>query len=241
MKRFILLSALCCIVGLGANAQTVSGTYSVTQTQTAGQTGTTPSVNDDLSHPNGFTVSTPANTVTTAQPFITTDPAGSSGLACGRNKQPECTSANDTVYSTLTADFQIALTPGVYETVTDTGIYEANYTNNSDYIDWNGATDNSACTPYSDGTSPTVTDCVVLPATFADGDVVDVILNDAADWNITSDISFEYLPETTTTGGQLPVPEPTSIALLCVGILGLGAARWLRYRSHAMGCEAALT
>jgi hypothetical protein len=138
--------------------------------------------------------------------FLEFEPAGSSGIACGGNHQPTCTAANDVVTDTVKVAFTFTEPSGATGTLTATGSYQANYVNGTDSITW---------------TQPNVV------ANFTNGDSLDVTLDNASDWDIYSNITLHLVQTTGGSGGR--VPEPASMAVLGVGLLGLGAVRrWQR-------------
>ena len=125
-------------VSVGAHATvTMTGTYS-TPIVAVMTNGNAPVINDLLSNP--FTESLTLNKPTTTTNFFSVTPANSSGLApCGGYHQPTCTPANDTVTGTITVTFQFTEPSGANGVVTDTGVYTADYSNDTDSVDWASA------------------------------------------------------------------------------------------------------
>ena len=87
--------------------------------------------------------------------------------------------------------------------------YELFYGNQTDCISWNSAT----CT--STGVKNQVSE--TLAVTFADNAVLDIELSNWSDWNMSPAIGFDLV-----SGPSIAVPEPASLAVFAMGLLGLG-------------------
>lgn len=145
---------------------------------------------------------------------LTFSPAGSAGCK-------KCSNTSTADYK-VTFDISLSTDPSQVYTLSDTAIFEADYSNDTDSVMWSGATDTAFCTPYTDD-GHTTKDCDVLSTTLSNGDVLDLVLNDAADWDIKSNIGLELTPPSPS------VPEPPSVVLMLAGLLGVAVARRLRY------------
>ena len=87
--------------------------------------------------------------------------------------------------------------------------YELFYGNQTDCISWNSAT----CT--STGVTNKISE--TLKVTFADNAVLDIDLYNWSDWNMMPSIGFDLV-----SAPSISVPEPASLAVFAMGILGLG-------------------
>jgi PEP-CTERM motif len=206
MRKALLLGSaaafLAALPGLAsATVVTVTGTYVITQTAGQGGTSAEPTINNNLATP--FTENlTVGSNYTNPVNFFSATPANSCNNNCGMY----LTHPHEIATDTLTATFSFTTPTGATGELVDTGAYTANYYNDTDSITWN---------------SPDP-----LIVTFSNGVQLSVKLNDASDWTITPTIQFD------PTGGPTPtVPEPASIALFGVGLLGLAGITRLRSRT----------
>jgi hypothetical protein len=221
MRRLLTAAVIAIATALPIAAHatlvTVSGYYTVT---TSGLTGNAPGIVDDLKSSTtgsqiNFSVSVPTTGSMTTN-FLEFDPSGSSGIS---NCLGLCNNShNDIVSEAVTATFHFTMPTGDSVAAVVTGEFYANYDGKLDGTQ--GGTN-----PINCGDSGNPSDCIVwnsgspnpFTATFANGDVLTVDLNNAHDWDITSTATFSITPDPT------PAPEPTSLALLGFGLLGTGA------------------
>jgi hypothetical protein len=192
---FTVLISLAIPEAAYASSVTVDGSYTISYTATKGNGPTdTGDLGTKVSGSTyDFTESlTPG--VTTAQTnFISVAPAGSCGWGCGM--------AN-TATGTVSVVFTFSLPTGATGTFTETGAYMADYQNDTDSITWSSSND-------------------PIKVTFANGDVLDLILYSASDWTMTPKISFDVTTPTAT-----PLPPALSLFAGGLGIFGyLGARR----------------
>jgi hypothetical protein len=204
-----------------ATTITVNGNYTIA---TSGLTGNAPTIIDDLAPATNFTLSVPTTGNLTTN-FLEFDPNNSgSGIYTSANCYGFCdNSHNNIVSEAVTATFHFTNPAGDSTAAVVTGEFYANYSGPLDGTQ--GGT-----SPLNCGDSGNPADCIVwnsgdpITASFSNGDVLTLALNNAHDWDITSTLTASI------TQDAPPVPEPMSVALFGTALLGFGVIRRQRNR-----------
>jgi len=228
--RFLAATALLVTVS-AANAtpiatKTINGTYSAVDSNPVYTTRDgAPTINSTgtfLSSPLPAEVLTLGST-TAPTNFLVVAPTSWPTNSQGQRTGNGTVTGNITVGLTLTdpSAAQRVTSVGGYAATISGGVvtvvanYAIDYANDTDCIGWSGA----ACALPSPGAPDSNTVLGdTLAVTFTDGAVLDIFLYNWTDWNMAPQISFDLVS----------VPEPMSMALLGVGIIGIVAARRLR-------------
>jgi PEP-CTERM motif len=135
---------------------------------------------------SSFTETLTMGTPTADLNFFTVAPSRYSGFY--QNK--------GTATGTITVSFKFTEPTGATGSLTDTATYTADYNNDTDSVDWSSAND-------------------PIVVTFSNGDVLDVTLVNASDWDITPKISFDLT-------GPAATPLPATLPLFAGGLGLLG-------------------
>ena len=228
LKKALLATTALLALSEAAYATTVEvkGTYTVTVSPIVGNA---PTIKNDLT--NTFDLFVPLNGGSISPSFLEFDPSGTSGInngcsgTCGNNSHDDIAAENISVKFTFTSP------TGDSVTNTVTGVFYANYDGKLDGTEGAGTGLDAALGTVSCGDSGSPADCIVwktsspnpFTATFANGDVLTVDLNNAHDWNITNTATFSMTD---------PVPEPSTWAMMILGFVGVG---FMAYRRKAQG------
>jgi hypothetical protein len=221
MKIQAVLTAVVSMVLMSAGAAyattaTVNGSYTVTYTATHGNGPS--SIPKDLATPfsENLTVGTP----TSPTNFFTVDPNGSCGSGC----------VNNTASGTLSVVFSfsnLTVATGSIPSLTEAATYEAKY-GGSELGCSNSGTGDTDCVLWGSTTSGyTGTTSITDVIDFTNGDVLDITLYNAQDWDITPQISFDLIDGPTAT------PLPPALALFSGGLGMMGMLGWRRKRKAA--------
>jgi len=141
--------------------------------------------------------------------FFTVKPANECGSSCKRN---DTASANVRVKVAFEEIEKINGTNTVVATgsVTESAKYKADYKTDTDSFDWKNA-----------NTS--------IPVDLTNGDVLDITLIDASDWDIKPQISFDLIDPPNPN----PTPIPASFPLFAAGLGAMGLFAWRRKHKAA--------
>jgi hypothetical protein len=241
--RRLLLAAAAMAIALPAYAVTITGSYQISESepdtaagggaQIVGLFGTGVS-NTTTGTSGNFSLNLTSNgAYTTATNLASFTPyANCAGPDCsqpgtGYEQHPVAagtdTDSNVKVKFTFTAPGPA--TNGVAGVVSDTATYTAKYSGTA-----------LTCAGGQPTGSNVESDCVVW-ATAGDPIVVDfanyvldIQLNNATDWTITPQVQFAL---SNAVVQQEPVAEPAALAIMGVGILGLGYTRFRRLQRGA--------
>jgi hypothetical protein len=220
MRKLLLATTASFALTGAAYATTVDvqGTYTVTVTPIVGHA---PTIKEDLKGTGtGFDIAVPLNGGSISPNFLEFDPSGTSGISCGGG----CNSHNDIAAENISVTFTFTKPTGDTATSTVTGIFYANYDGKLDGTE--GVDSLLGSTAISCGDSGSPADCIVwkttgnpFTATFANGDVLSVDLNNAHDWDITNTATFSM---------TAAVPEPSTWAMMILGFAGVGFMAYRR-------------
>jgi hypothetical protein len=234
MRKLLLVSTITAALPLAAaNADLVpiTGTFSVDEVYSDSQGGPFITTNGGVDILVGsFSLNLVPGVETAAMPFFSATPQATCwDPGCGGGSG----GGGNTETDPMTISFSFT-SPSGSATATISATFVAQY-----------APPQLNCAP---GTPSGPTDCLEfgtspISATFTDGEVLDVFLNNAQNfldesppynlWTLTPTIAFLLVEPTVTDA-----PEPGTLAILGVGLLGLVAARRARPAAHGAGVMA---
>lgn len=237
MQKILAAAVTLLLVSTGAAFATtvnVGGSYTITLSGFDGNlpgiaTPGTPKLSTISGASTTYTGTLPSTMTlgtTSTYNFFTAEPSGTCGSNCTKDTEGSHHYYTDTGTISVTFNFT-NLTPVAGSVLTETGTYEAKY---------GGAA--LGCTSSSAGD----TDCILWGSTtkgnqaitdvidFTNGDVLTITLDDAQDWNITPEISFDLTQPTAT-------PLPPAVALFAggLGMFGYLGARKKRKSTALVG------
>ena len=189
MKKLLLLAGVAILAAVPANATTITGTYD------ASIVGGHASLTDNLASPFSLTSGAIRSL------FITVDPNAT------------CTGTCNPTTGTITVHlYNLTANGHNFGNITETGIYTANYSNQTDSVVWNGATNQGNIFGLDqDGSIPLIKTFALNGGSFG---TLDFNFIDGADWNVQ-----------TYAEATLLAPVPTPIAgtgpLFVSGLAGL--------------------
>jgi hypothetical protein len=175
MKRTVLLAALALLAAAPASAATVTGTYTASLSMQSGGFAT---LESNLASPFSLT-SGAARSL-----FLTVDPSG----ICLYNCNP--------THGTITVTFSNLTVNGHnFGGFTETGLFTANYANQTDSVVWAGAVAQSGFGLDQDGNVPLVFTDTMNGGTFG---TLKINLVDGADWNVQTWVEAGFTAAATT-------------------------------------------
>lgn len=213
MRMQALLTAVVTMVLMSAGAayatttETIDGSYTISYTAIHGNgPSSTPK---DLAAP--FSEVLTVGTATSPTSFFTVDPNGYCGTGC----------VNSTASGTLSIVFSfsnLTVASSSIANLTETATYEAKYGGPELGCSTSG-TGNTDCVLWGTTTSGTASITDVID--FTNGEVLDITLYNAQDWDITPKISFDLVDGPTAT----PLPPALSLFAGGLGMFGFISAR----------------